>query len=66
MEDVNLSVINATQTKAGKVVLSNASNRWWAQRYNVYNAWFFYGSTRHLIYTTVPGTFQTGAVSLLK
>ena len=39
MEDSNLAVINATQTKAGKVTLSNASTRWWAQRCNVYNTY---------------------------
>lgn len=66
MEDVNLSVINATQTKAGKVVLSNASYRWFAQRYNVCNAWLFIGSNRTLYNIYVHHAYQTGAVSLLK
>lgn len=66
MEDSNLSVINATQTKAGKVVLSNASNRWFAQRCYVNYAWYFYGSTRGLNNYGVPNAIQTGAVSLLK
>ena len=65
MEDANLSVINATQTKAGKVVLSNASNRWWAERYNVNSAWLFYGSNRYLSNTYVNYASQAGAVSLL-
>ena len=66
MEDANLSVINDTQTKAGKVVLSTASTRWWAQRYNANNAWSFGGSIRNLSYSSVYNAFQVGAVSLLK
>lgn len=66
MEDANLSVINATQTKAGKVVLSNASHRWWAQRYSVYTAWTFSGSYSTLHTYNVYNALQTGAVSLLK
>jgi hypothetical protein len=66
MEDSNLAVINATQTKAGKVTLANNSNRWWAQRYNVYLAWFFYGTSRNLYLNHVYYTYQVGAVSLLK
>lgn len=65
MEDANLSVINATQTKAGKVVLSNASNRWFAQRCSVTTAWVFGGSARYLSTNGVTNSNQVGAVSLL-
>ena len=65
MEDSNLAVINATQTKAGKVTLSNSSYRWFAQRYNVNNAWLFNGPGRTLNYNYVGSTFQVGAVALL-
>jgi len=65
MEDSNLAVINATQTKAGKVTLSNASYRWFAQRYYVNVAWVFYGTSRNLYYVGVYGAYQVGAVSLL-
>ena len=66
MEDANFAIINATQTKAGKVVLSNASSRWFAQRYNVYTAWLFYGTSRTLTNSSaVYGANQVGAVSLL-
>jgi hypothetical protein len=64
MEDANLAVINATQTKAGKVTLSNASTRWWAERYSAYNAWVFGGIVRNLGYYSVYGASQVGAVSL--
>ena len=66
MEDANFAIINATQTKAGKVVLSNASARWFAQGYNVTYAWLFNGSTRSLHTNNVSYANQVGAVSLLK
>jgi len=65
MEDSNLAVINATQTKAGKVMLANSSHRWFAQRYSVGSALFFNGATRTLNTTTVSGASQVGAIALL-
>jgi hypothetical protein len=65
MEDSNLAVINATQTKAGKVTLGNASARWFAERYIVGTAWPFGGTTRYLGINSVGGANQVGAVSLL-
>lgn len=65
MEDANLAVINATQTKAGKVTLANSSYRWFAERYDVNYAWLFYGYTRNLSSISVYSTFQVGAVALL-
>jgi hypothetical protein len=65
MEDSSLTAINATQTKAGKVTLANSSDRWFAERYYVYSAWFFGGTYRTLITTNVFSTLQVGAVALL-
>ena len=65
MEDANLAVINATQTKAGKVTLANSSYRWFAERYYVVNAWFFNGASRYLYNGSVNSTNQVGAVALL-
>lgn len=65
MEDSNLAVINATQTKAGKVTLANSSTRWFAERCNVYRAWSFDGTGRALGSYGVYRTGQVGAVSLL-
>jgi hypothetical protein len=66
MEDSNLAVINATQTKAGKVTLANSSTRWFVERYSVVNAWIFNGTYRTLGYGNgVNSTYQVGAVSLL-
>jgi len=64
MEDSNLAVINATQTKAGKVTLSNNSYRWFAERYNVSSAWVFNGYYRTL-YGGVNNANQVGAIALL-
>ena len=66
MEDANLAAINATQTKAGKVTLANNSHRWFAERYNVFNAWAFGGNSRTLNGNYVSNTLQVGAVALLK
>ena len=66
MEDANLAVINATQTKAGKVTLANNSGRWFAERYYVYLAWLFSGTYRSLYgYGYVYHAYQVGAVALL-
>ena len=65
MEDSNLAVINATQAKAGKVTLANSSYRWFAERYNVYGAWSFHGTTRTLNGGDVGNVFQVGAIALL-
>lgn len=65
MEDSNLAVINATQTKADKVTLANNSVRWFAERYGVYYAWFFNGTNRTLNLSSVYLTPQVGAVALL-
>lgn len=66
MEDENLKAINATQSKAGKVNISAATARWFAQRYGVYGAWIFYGAYQYLYYINVYGAYQVGAVTLLK
>jgi len=65
MEDDNMSIINATQAKAGKVTLANSSSRWFAQRYNVLSAWYFGGYGRVLSYGNgVSYAYQVGAVAL--
>ena len=65
MEDANLDVINATQTKAGKVTLANSSHRWFAGRCGVYGAWLFNGLSRSLNSYGVSNADQVGAVALL-
>ncbi len=64
-EDKNLAIINAVQTKAGKMIFANSSNRWFAQRYFTYFAWYFSGLGRILSYSGVVNSFQVVALSLL-
>ena len=66
MEDDNLAVINATQTRAGKVTLANSSYRWFAARCYVNGAWYVNGTYRNLGSYGVSYTYQVGAVALLK
>ena len=67
MKDDNLALINSTQAKAGKVTISAATTRWWAQRYHAFLAWIFYGTYRSLgNYYHVNNAYQVGAVTLLK
>lgn len=66
MDDDNLSAINATQQKVGKVQLAKNSYRWFAQRYSVYYAWYCGGTSRPLNNASVYCGFQVGAVTLLK
>ena len=66
MNDANLAAINATQKANGKVQIAASSNRWFAERYYVFNAWVFGGYTRTLTNTNVLYTSQVGAVTLLK
>jgi len=46
-------------------VARTRSNRWFAQRYNVYYAWYFNGNNRMLNNNNVNNTNQVGAVSKL-
>lgn len=66
MEDERLAILNATQQKAGKVMLGSGTPRWFAERYHVHTAWFFSGTTRYLYTNTVHSALQVGAVTLLK
>jgi hypothetical protein len=46
-------------------LLGFATNRWFAQRYNVNNAWIFNGNTGNLDNNNVYNTNQVGAVTNL-
>lgn len=47
------------------MLLGSATNRWFAQRYNVNNAWIFNGNTGNLDNNNVYNTNQVGAVTNL-
>ena len=46
-------------------MLLGCSNRWFAERYNVNNAWNFNGTNRNLNNNNVNNTNQVGAVANL-
>ena len=46
-------------------MLLGCSNRWFAERYNVNNAWNFNGNNRNLNNNNVNNTNQVGAVANL-
>ena len=48
------------------MLLGPATNRWFAQRYNVNNAWNFNGNTGNLNNNNVYNMNQVGAVTLYK
>ena len=66
MDDDTLAAINATRSKQGDTQISNASYRWFAQRYYVLNAWTFNGYYGNLTNNGVNTTNQVGAVTLYK
>lgn len=66
MKDENLTRIDLCLTKAGMSALGNSAYRWFAQRYSVNCAWFFYGYDGHLNGSYVSDALQCGAVTLLK
>ena len=46
-------------------MLLGCSNRWFAERCNVYYAWYFSGTNRYLGNGNVTYTNQVGAIALL-
>ena len=46
-------------------MLLGYSNRWFAQRYNVNNAWIFNGNNRNLNNNNVNNANQVGAIANL-
>lgn len=62
----NREALNEALKYAGAEEIDFSEDFWFAQRYNVYYAWFFNGDPRSLYYSSVYGTIQCGAVSLWK
>ena len=67
MLDETVNAVAATQRRAGgTTVLDNSTNRWFAQRCYVYNAWIFYGGYGDLnCYYYVSGGTRAQAVTFL-
>lgn len=65
MDDTNMAIINATRTKMGHTLISNGSNHWFAQRFNVVFAWYFGGLYGNLTGGGVNGGNRVQGAALL-
>ena len=66
MKDACLAALAPSITKMGTTAINNSTYRWWAERYNVNNAWFFDGGYGTLSYYNVYNAYRAQAVALLK
>ena len=66
MKDACLAAMEPSITKMGTTAINNSTYRWWAERYNVYNAWVFNGSSGLLDGTVIYNAFRVQAVALLE
>ena len=66
MKDACIDTLAPSITKMGTTAINNSTARWFAQRYHVSYAWFFYGGYGFLNAGTVGYTFRCQAVALLE
>ena len=66
MRDETLAALSPSISKMGTTSINNSTSRWFAQRYNVSFAWFFYGLYGNLFNGNVYGTARAQAVALLE
>ena len=66
MKDETLAVLAPSISKMGTTAINNSTNRWWAERYYVNYAWFFYGRYGTLYNGGVNVMYRCQAVALLE
>jgi hypothetical protein len=66
MKDACLAALAPSITKMGTTAINNSTSRWWAERCNVYFAWFFNGGSGNLSSGNVYNAYRAQAVALLK
>lgn len=66
MKDETLAALTPSISKMGTTAINNSTHRWFAQRYNVYSAWFFGGYYGILNGGYVYNTVRCQAVALLE
>ena len=66
MRDETIADLAPSISKMGTTAINNSTYRWWAQRYNVGNAWVFNGSSGYLSNYYVGNAFRAQAVALLE
>ena len=65
MNDETLAILAPSITKMGTTAINNGTGRWFAERYSVYGARKFDGSSGTLYYTGVAFRYRAQAVTLL-
>ena len=66
LRDETLAALSPSISKMGTTAINNSTHRWFAQRYNVNNAWLFYGNFGYLGHTYfVDFGYRCQAVTLL-
>ena len=66
MKDETLAALAPSVSKMGTTAINNSTDRWFAQRYNVYTAWLFHGYNGILYGGSVYGSTRCQAVALLE
>ena len=66
MKDACIDALAPSITKMGTTAIDNSTHRWFAQRCNVYGAWFFSGGSGTLNYHYVYNAYRVQAVALLE
>jgi hypothetical protein len=65
MRDETLAALAPSISKMGTTVINNSTYRWFAARYNVNNAWIFYGTNGNLNNNNVNNGNRCQAVAIL-
>jgi hypothetical protein len=65
MRDETIAALSPSISKMGTTTINNSTDRWFAQRCGVNNAWFFYGAYGSLGVNPVYGGIRCQAVTLL-
>jgi len=66
MKDACLAALAPSITKMGTTAINNSADRWFAERYSVFYAWFFYAGYGSLSSAGVIYANRSQAVALLK
>lgn len=66
MKDACLAALAPSITKMGTTAINNGTSRWFAERYNVFYAWFSYANSGRLYGGYVNSASRSQAVALLK
>ena len=66
MRDETMAKLNEAQSRMGTELTTNSVPRWFARRYLVINAWFFYGTYGSITNSVVFYAYRCQAVLLFE